>query len=148
MTRRLFGCCILIIVAFAGQKPGAASAEDRRHPNLHAALYELGQARIELRDSPHDFRGHRAKAIAALDDAIGTLRLILVIKGDFRLSDRGPDFYRRYKDYPRLRQAMVDLAEARAELRDSREFAPLKERGLRDIGRASEQIELVLKNTR
>jgi hypothetical protein len=115
-----------------------------RHPKLHAALYELQAARKELKDSRDNFAGHRAKAILATDEAIITLKLMLVVKADFRLADRNADFYKRHKDNPRLRQALEDLREARVELLESNDFGILKKRGLRDIDRAIEQIELVL----
>jgi hypothetical protein len=68
------------------------------------------------------------------------------VKGDFRLADRDADFYKRHKDNPRLRQALEDLHGAREELRESNDFGVLKRRALRDMDRAIEQIEIVLKH--
>jgi hypothetical protein len=45
------------------------------HPHLRAAVVELQQAREELRTAAHDFGGHRADAIRAVDAAIKQLRL-------------------------------------------------------------------------
>jgi hypothetical protein len=137
-----FSLLAWIVVAEVGGD--AAVAQSPRHPKLHAALYELQAARKELKDSRDNFAGHRAKAILATDEAIITLKLMLVVKADFRLAERDADFYKRHKDNPRLRQAAEDLREARVELLESNDFGILKRRGLRDIDRAIEQIELVL----
>jgi hypothetical protein len=45
------------------------------HPHIRAAVVELQQAREELRTAAHDFGGHRADAIRAVDAAIKQLRL-------------------------------------------------------------------------
>ena len=81
-----------------------------------------------------------------MDEAIVTLKLMLVVRGDFHLGERNADFYKQHKDNPRLRQAFEDLQAARNELQESPDFGILKKRGLRDIGRAIEQIDLVLKH--
>jgi hypothetical protein len=116
------------------------------HPKMHVALFELQAAHKELKESRDRFGGHRARAILATDEAIVTLKLMLAIKGDFHLAGRNADFYKQYKDFPRLRQALEDLQVARDELRESKDFGILKARGIRDIDRAIEQIEIVLKH--
>src|SRR5579871_3259423 len=50
--------------------PGAFAEE---HPRLHAAVYEMRHARTELKEAKHDFGGHRAKALTALDEAINQI---------------------------------------------------------------------------
>jgi hypothetical protein len=151
MSRKLLGGVSLVALVVAGPGPGPARAQrGREHPRLHAALHELIEARRELKGARHDFGGHRKKALAAVDDGIKSLRGILRVKGD-RVPgvERGREFYKGYKDYPHLRRALRDLREAREELRSARgDFGGLKERGLRDMGRAARQIELAIKSAR
>jgi hypothetical protein len=54
-----------------------AHGQDRgrqRHPRLARAIDDLRDAREYLRTAPHNFGGHRAKAIEAIDVAIEQLR--------------------------------------------------------------------------
>ena len=130
---------------------GAARADEPRHERLHTALYELRAARQEIKDTKMDFGGHRAKALRAVDDAITSLKTILRVKSDdaIRRVDRKREFYRRFKDFPRLRQAVRDLRDARKELKESKtDFGGLKKRALGDIDRAVEQIDLALSKVR
>ena len=48
----------------------AQGQEKERHPRMHAAIRELREAKRELEKADHDFGGHRAKAIEAIDVAI------------------------------------------------------------------------------
>ncbi len=147
MFRTIFLLIAPLVFLFA-KSPAVTAQPPPRHPKLHIALYELQAARKELKDSRDSYGGHRARAILATDEAIVTLKLMLLVKGDLHIGERNAEFYKRHKDNPRLRQALDDLHEARVELRESNSFGILKKRGVRDIERAIEQIELVLKNAR
>jgi hypothetical protein len=59
--------------------PARQQAATRReqHPRIHAAIRELEAAKAELQKAPHDFGGHRADAVVAVDKAIEQLRLAL-----------------------------------------------------------------------
>jgi hypothetical protein len=122
----------------------SAQADDlfTRHPRLHAALAELREARRELRDCRDDFGGRRDKALAAIDDAVASLKGVLRVKGDdFRGLDRTPDYYKQFGNFPRCRAAIKDLREAREELRDAKaDFGDLRERALRDVDLAIAQL--------
>jgi hypothetical protein len=54
-----------------------AAKRHEQHPRIHAAIRELEGARAELQKAPHDFGGHRADAVVAVDKAIEQLRLAL-----------------------------------------------------------------------
>jgi len=54
-------------------RPGRREA----HPRIHAAIKELEAAKKELQAAPHDFGGHRADAVVAVDKALEQLRLAL-----------------------------------------------------------------------
>jgi hypothetical protein len=45
------------------------------HPHIRSAIGELVEARKELQTAAHDFGGHRAAAMRAVDAAIKQLRL-------------------------------------------------------------------------
>lgn len=47
------------------------------HPHIHHAIHELKEARRELKEAKHDFDGHRADALRAVDAAIVQLELAL-----------------------------------------------------------------------
>jgi len=139
--------CLVAAFAFlaaAGLAPAGASAQEKgRHPHLHAALYELAAARTELSQARDNWPpGNKERAMAAIDDAIRSLRTILAVKGDNVPGvERGGDFYKRFNDHPRLRAALQDLREARQELRDARaDFGNHKERAIDDIDVAIGQI--------
>lgn len=109
-----------------------------RHPRLRAALYELNEARREVEKAPIDFGGRRAKALVAIDDARRSIGTLLNVRGTVVLdAKRDRDFYKRFNNYPRLRQALRDLRDARDELRNARDdFGNRRERALRDINTA------------
>jgi len=54
-----------------------AKAPVERHPHIHRALRELREARRELKNADHDFGGHRAEALEAIDRAIRQLERAL-----------------------------------------------------------------------
>src|SRR5947209_3069056 len=108
------------LLVLIGADPGHAVAAQKKlpHPRLQAALHEIYMARKELKDSREEYGGQREAAIRVIDDAIRSVKALLGVPEDnFRPTERGVDFYKRYKDYPRLRQAVRDLRAARDELR-------------------------------
>jgi hypothetical protein len=50
---------------------------NEKHPHIRAALHELQEAKNELQHADHDFGGHRAEAVEAVDNAIKQLRQAL-----------------------------------------------------------------------
>ena len=61
-------------------------AELNEHPRIHAAIEALDGARTELQAAPHDFGGHKAAAIAAVNAAQEQLRLAMAYRAQV---DRG-----------------------------------------------------------
>src|SRR5262245_25922200 len=139
----------LALLALAAPAAGTAGPP-LEYPHLHATLFELRAERQEMVEARDEFGGHRVQALRAVEDAIVSLKLILRVKGDdVRGVNRNPDFYRRYKDHPHMRQALDDLRDARGELRDAKaDIGNLRERGLRDINAAIEQIQVALRYAR
>ena len=88
MSRFLVSCAAVALLAVVpthrahAQAParaqGAARAERaEQHPRIRAAIKELQEAKKELQAAPHDFGGHRADAVQAVDKALEQLRLAL-----------------------------------------------------------------------
>jgi len=133
------------LVLLAGPAPAQQRAD---YPHLRAALHELRDARKELQAARDNWPpGNKERALAAIDDAIQSLKIILDVKGeDFRGVERSPDYYRRYTDHPKLRAALADLREARDELRQAKaDFGKRKERALDDIDIAVGHIAALMR---
>jgi len=82
----LFGAFILSGVAYA-QAPAApavpaapaaeaakSAAHHERHPELNKAIRKLKAAKEDLEKAAKDFGGHKAKAVAAIDQALEELK--------------------------------------------------------------------------
>jgi ABC-type proline/glycine betaine transport system permease subunit len=52
-------------------------ASHEPHPAIRAAIRSLEAAKRDLQHAAHDFGGHRADALAAVDAAINQLRIAL-----------------------------------------------------------------------
>jgi hypothetical protein len=141
---------LLALALFAGPPPAPAAGQKVDHPRLRAALHELREARTVLKDAKDVWPpGYKEQALRSLNDAIATVRTILAVKDvdNFRGVDRNPDYYRRYKDHPRLRAALDDIRDARDELRSARaEFAGLKDQALDDLDVAAGSIVMLIRH--
>src|SRR5271166_5318858 len=121
---------------------GAAQAGAKPHPHIFHGLYELREARTELREANHDFGGHRKAALSAVDAAIVQLDLALKYAGDKRPFVGNPkaDFYRKYGAYPHIHHAVYELKETVAELRAAtHNYGGHREAALRDTQAAIRQ---------
>ena len=144
---------LLVLVALAGLALDTADARQRAdHPRLRAALHELREARTELKSATDNWPvGYRDRALRSINDAIESVRTILAVKSldDFRGVDRNADYYKRFKDHPRLRAALTDLRQAREELRAAKaDFGGKKERALDDIDVAIGDRLVLIRNRR
>lgn len=61
----------------AAKAATAQPAAPERHPEIHAALESLENARRHLREAKHDFGGHREEALRATDEAIRQLKVCM-----------------------------------------------------------------------
>jgi hypothetical protein len=132
------------VVAFCGTATAAPI-----HPAMHHALFELQEAKSELKAAKHDFGGHRAKALEACDAAIKQIELALEAKGDAYKGLKGRDvgIYKKYNGiHPHINHAVVELREAVAEMKAAKhDFGGHKVQALKDTEFAIEQLELALK---
>jgi hypothetical protein len=128
---------------------GRVSAQNHPLYHLHHALWELKDARIELKESAWQFGEHKIKAERAIDDGIRQIELILQNVGDFARGEpkREKFDYKVYAHHPHLYHSVVELRLAHKELKEARSnFGGHKDAALRDIAIAADQIELLLKN--
>ena len=121
------------------------------HHHLHHALWELRDAHKELKESKHDFGGHKEKALAAIHDAIKNLDLALKNVGDNTKGapTRGDlkEEYKKYKHHPHLHHAMHELKHAHHQLKEAKhDFGGHREAALRDIHIAEKQIRILLEH--
>jgi len=82
----LFSAFILTGISFAQTPPPPVPAEvaqkekpmrHEHHPELHKAIRKLKGAKMDLEKAAHDFGGHKARAIGAIDQAIVELQAAL-----------------------------------------------------------------------
>jgi hypothetical protein len=50
-------------------RPAQAQQKKEHHPHIRRAIEELREVKKELKEAAHDFGGHRAEAINAVDHA-------------------------------------------------------------------------------
>lgn len=88
MSRFFVSCVAAVFLAVVPAHHASAQAPARvqgaarkgrveNHPRIHSAIRELQAAKEELQKAPHDFGGHRADAVQAVDRALEQLRLAL-----------------------------------------------------------------------
>jgi hypothetical protein len=140
---------LLALVASAAVS-GAARDEGPRHRHLHHALFELKETRIELKEAAHDFGGHREKALKATDAAIFQIELALKDSGDpYKALKVDAELYKKFEFHPHLHRAINELKEARVELKEAKhDFGGHREKAVKDVDFAIEQLELALKFAR
>jgi hypothetical protein len=60
----------------------AAAAMPERHPHIDEALEHMRAAKHELETAAHDFKGHRVKSLAHLNQAIEEAEICLKVDAD------------------------------------------------------------------
>jgi hypothetical protein len=70
--------CVAFVAGYSfGESPRQEAAE---HPRIAAAIHEMEDAIAYMEAAPHDFGGHKAKAIEATRHAVEQLKLALVFR--------------------------------------------------------------------
>jgi hypothetical protein len=148
MSRSLCLTALFATLTVLGLAPPRAAAAE--HPRLHVALYELRHARTELKEARHDFGGHRAEALEALDGAITQIERALRAVGDnVKGIEPRKDVYKRYGNHPHIRQALVEAREARTELKEaSHDYKGHREKAVRALDEVIDQLDTALRFAR
>lgn len=143
LHRRLF----FAIAAFAASAALAPRADAKEFPHMVAALGEMKEARTELREAAHDFGGHRAKALQALDYAVEQMDLALRAVGvDATFVPAKPEVYKGYKHCPHIHHALTELRHAREQLKDAaHDFRGHRVKALEAVDGAIAQLEKAVK---
>jgi hypothetical protein len=74
MHRKFMSSFTVIALLLAISSPSPAF---EKHPEIEDALRALHNAKAHLEHAAHDFQGHRADAIRAIDEADRQLRICL-----------------------------------------------------------------------
>jgi hypothetical protein len=74
MKHRIMTSFAVLALMMMFSSPSPAKGQ---HPQIHAALNALQNAKAHLQEASHDFGGHRADAIRAIDEAENQLRICL-----------------------------------------------------------------------
>jgi hypothetical protein len=131
-----------------GSSRATAKQKKKAHPHIHRALYELREARTELKEAAHDFGGHRKKALEAVNAAITQLEKALEFSGDKRPFKGDPkgEIYKKYKNFPHIRNAIVELKETVSEMKKAaHDYGGHRKQALIDTQAAIKQLELCIK---
>jgi hypothetical protein len=120
VNRRLLGKTAVAILLGGLVLMGDPGAKAQEGPfgHLVSALWEMREAKGELK--AERFKRHREQCVRDLDSAIEeTEKAAREAKIELRRYE-GPknpkEYYRAYKDYPHLRHAVIELAEAKREI--------------------------------
>ena len=74
MKNRIVSFFALLVLLLAMSPASPAGVQ---HPQIQAALNALQNAKAHLQAAAHDFQGHRADAIRAVDEAIHQLQICM-----------------------------------------------------------------------
>ncbi|MGA7379581.1 exported hypothetical protein [Candidatus Sulfotelmatobacter sp. SbA7] len=74
MKHRIMSSFAVLALMMMLSSPSPAAG---RHPQIRAALDALQRAKTHLQEAAHDFGGHRADAIHAIDEAQRQLEICL-----------------------------------------------------------------------
>jgi hypothetical protein len=64
-----------VVTLMLAMSPATSAAGN--HSQIEAALGSLREARTHLQEAKHDFHGHRADAIRAIDEAVRQLKVCI-----------------------------------------------------------------------
>jgi hypothetical protein len=149
-----FSAVAVLLAVVASTAPQAQAGGRREGRHLFEALHEMEKAVGELRETKHNFEGHREKAIHYLEDAIQQTKRVLREAGiKVEKVDVDPKVYPKGESYKHLRRSLQTIREARTELRDTKRFGTdeirrHRDRAIEDLNHAEEQVEKCLKNAR
>ena len=78
MKKLITTCCVAACLLLPVTTTSTLQAEPlERHPEIHAAIRALQDARAHLFEAKNDFGGHKVEAIRACDEAIKQLKLAI-----------------------------------------------------------------------
>jgi hypothetical protein len=140
----------LSLLGFAGVSE-AEKKTKHVHQHMHHALWELRHAEKELRESKVNFGDHRAKAEAAIADAIKQIDIALTKAGDAPSATPTKrdlqEEYKKYASHPHLHHALHELKHAHTQLKEAKhDFGGHREEALRSVDHAIHQVTILLEH--
>jgi hypothetical protein len=151
LHHRLFGMAALGVIAGLAMffsATSAVQAQERAYPHLYAAIYEMREAKAELKEER--FNRFRERAVKDLDAAIDeTEKALKAAKIEYKYEPpkNAKEYYKAYKDYPHLRHAVVELREALKEVKEEKrhDFGGARDHTIKALETAIERVEEALK---
>jgi flagellar hook-basal body complex protein FliE len=139
------GLIVPALLVFFGLS--AAAHAEPKHPHMHQALFELKETRTELKEAAHDFGGHRKEALEAVDAAIAEMEKALEGAGDkYKTIVVEKEAYKKFEFHPHIHRAIQELKDTQTELKEAKhDFGGHREKALKDVDYAIEQLKLALK---
>jgi len=136
------------LLCSVGSVGTAAAQEKHHHPShIHHALHELKEARRDLSQAKHDFGGHRAAALKAVDFAIHQLELVVKHHAPANKQGAAQKNTPQHHHPSHIHHALHELKEARHELKNSaHDFGGHRAAALQAVDYAIVQLELVVKH--
>lgn len=71
MNRKLGAWALAALLTMGSAGIAAVATAEERHPEIEKAEMNLHQAKENLEHAAHDFGGHRVKALALVNQALG-----------------------------------------------------------------------------
>lgn len=135
-------CALMLVLT-----PTSRAGERSSIPHMHHALYELAETRKELKESPHDFGGHKEKALKAVDEAIQHLEKAFAGAGEKYVAKAAEkEAYRKYESHPHTHHVIHELEEAHRELKEARhDFGGHREKAMEKVHIAKKELEEAVK---
>jgi hypothetical protein len=139
------GSFALLAAVAAGLVLSGTALGGKPHPHIHRALFELREARTELKEAAHNFGGHRKAALRDVDAAIAQLEKAMEFSGDKRPFKGNPkaEIYKKYANVPHIRHALVELRATVTEMEESsHNYGGHKKKALEATRAAINQLKL------
>lgn len=154
MRRQLL--CLSGFVAVLGFGGTSAQALEKKtkhvHMHMHHALWELKEAQTELSQSKVNFGDHKAKAQAAIADAINQITVALTSAQDppsATPTKRDVKEYKKYASHPHLHHVLHELKRAHTQLKEAKhDFGGHREAALKSVNHAIHQVEILIEDIR
>jgi hypothetical protein len=151
LTRRLLGRSAIVALVGLGLCMNApkARADDREaYPHLIHAIYEMRESLGELK--AERFAKHRERAgkdlEVAIEEAVNALKSTK-IEWKYEGPKNPKEFYREFKEFPHMHQAIVELREARKEIEEEKkhDWGGRREHAVKAINAAIDRVEEAMK---
>jgi hypothetical protein len=147
LTSLAAGLAILGLAVPAGLE-GSAKAPPKvihHQSHIHHALHALKAAHHDLKESRHEYGGHKAKALKDIHAAIHQLEVL--VKHEPKHASAKPVANTRHEHPHSIHHALHASKHARHEIHETKhDFGGHKKAALHDVDAAIHQLEIIVKH--